>query len=107
MEYIDYGEINVVDEDFFHVRYITENDPDWLIAIRVINGEKNECRIPSFNTKFAVEITVKKNEEYSDEVELPIRSGIDTKGLCLKFHLKDHDGAWKSGYYWIIDRAGA
>jgi hypothetical protein len=101
---IDYGNINVVDEDFFHIRYTTDTDPEWLVAIRVISGEKNSCQIPCFNTKFAVEITIKENEEYTDEVMLPIRQGRDKNNLCLRFCLKDHDGVWKCGYYWVYDK---
>ncbi len=99
---IDYGEINVVDEEFFQVRYTTETDPEWLVAIRVIHGEKNACWVPCFNTKFAVEITIKKNEDYADEIKLPICRDLDTTELRLRFRLKDHDGVWKCGYYWVV-----
>ncbi len=101
---IDSGEINLIEENFFHIRQTTATDSEWLVAIRVLNGKKNECQIIDFHTKFAVEIVIKKCEEYYDEIKFPIRKGIDTSELFLKFRLKNNDGVWKSGLYWVVTK---
>lgn len=100
MDYKDYGEINAADEDLIKTRILRDDKP--IVAFRVKTGDENKCEILD-QEPLVAEITVKKNEEYSDEVELPVLSTLDGNALHLRFRLKDHDGGWKCGYYWVYD----
>jgi len=100
-KYIDYGEINAADEELATHSISLNND--YLVDFLVKTGDENKCEILD-QEPLVAEITVKKNEEYSDEVELPVLSTLDGNALHLRFRLKDHDGGWKCGYYWIYDK---
>lgn len=100
MDYKDYGEINAADEDLIKTRIIRDKKP--IVAFRVKTGDENKCDILD-QEPLVAEITIKKNEEYSDEVELPVLSTLDGSALRLRFRLKDHNGTWKCGYYWVCE----
>ncbi|MCR5822177.1 MAG: hypothetical protein K6F85_04605 [Bacteroidales bacterium] len=99
-DYKDYGEINAADEDLIKTRIIRDKEP--IVAFRVKTGDENKCEI-WYQAPFVAEITIKKDEEYSDEVELPVLSTLDGNALRLRFRLKDHDGGGKCGYYWVYE----
>ncbi len=97
--YKDYGEINATDEDLIKTRILRCDTP--IIAFRVKNGYENKCDIWD-QEPLVADITVKINEEYFDEVELPVLTSLEGCTLRLRFRIKDHDGGWKCGYYWVV-----
>ena len=100
IKYIDYGEINASDEELIKTRVKWNDKP--FVAFRVKNGEENNYKILAVESIYVVEITIKKNDEYTDEITLPLRREFDNCKPCLKFRLKDFDGSWKCGYYWAL-----
>ena len=94
-KYIDYGEINAADEELIQTRILRNDKP--VVAFCVKTGDENKCEILSGYPWLTAEITVKRGEEYSDDVEL------DSSDLLLKFRVKDCEGRRKTGFYWVYD----
>ena len=103
MEYIDYGEINTADEELLYSRHPDMDGKEGCLAVRVVTGDENKCEVLEPTSKINVQITVKEGEEYSAEIELPVLAGPDRSSLRLNFHVKDHNGGWKSVVYWISE----
>ena len=93
--YKDYGEINAADEELIQTRILRNDMP--VVAFCVKTGDENKYEILSGYPLMTAEITIKKDEEYSDEVEL------GPGDLRLKFRLKDCEGRRKSGFYWVYN----
>ena len=101
MKYIDYGEICAADEEMIQTRILRDDEP--IMAFSVKTGDENSCTILSGHPKVTAEITVKKDEEYSGDVELPVLPTFDGNALHMEFRIKDYDGRRKTGFYWVYD----
>lgn len=101
---IDYGVIDTSDEGLLYSRHPDNDGKEGCLAVRVITGDENKCEVLELTSKINVQITVREGDEYSDEIELPVLSEPGSSALRLNFHVKNHDGRWKSVVYRIYEK---
>lgn len=100
---IDYGVIDTSDEGLLYSRHPDNDGKEGCLTVRVITGDENKCEVLELTSKINVQITVREGDEYSDEIELPVLSEPGSSALRLNFHVKNHDGRWKSVVYRIYE----